>query len=175
MTILIDVAREVKNSIFEEPCHKILASPNPFARSNSDGHITASGLVIRDEKVLLIFHSYIKRWFQPGGHIDEGESPVEAAIREVYEETGFLCRADPKFSEPIDIDVHEIPANPKKGEDSHLHIDLLYCLKILREDKALEDIACEWIPFAQIESARIRRALLKLGYAPSASSNSVSN
>ena len=30
------------------------------------------------------------RWITPGGGIDPGESPIEAAVRELYEETGLL-------------------------------------------------------------------------------------
>jgi len=30
------------------------------------------------------------RWITPGGGIDEGETPIEAAIRELREETGIL-------------------------------------------------------------------------------------
>jgi 8-oxo-dGTP pyrophosphatase MutT (NUDIX family) len=140
----------------------ILDYKNPFKRSNQLGHITASGLVIHNDKVLLIFHPFIKRWFQPGGHIDDGESPIDAAIREVYEETGFVCVSDSKDLEPIDIDIHEIPANPKKGEDTHLHIDLLYCLRVSSQEKSIEDIAYAWVAFDQIESDRIKRALAKL-------------
>jgi 8-oxo-dGTP pyrophosphatase MutT (NUDIX family) len=166
---------EVFNSIFSERVHLILNYENPCDRLNTLGHITASGLVIDNKKVLLIFHPFIKRWFQPGGHIDDGESPADAAIREVYEETGLVCVLDSKDPEPIDIDVHEIPENPKKGEDAHLHIDLLYCLRVSRQEKSAEDIACAWIPFEQIESNRIKRALAKLNYAPSTSNNSVSS
>ena len=61
----------------------IMGAPNPYSRENLEGHITASGLVIKNNKVLLILHPYIKKWYQPGGHIDEGELPIEAAIREV--------------------------------------------------------------------------------------------
>ena len=166
---------EVFNSIFSDRVHSILNYENPCDRLNTLGHITASGLVIDNKKVLLIFHPFIKRWFQPGGHIDDGESPADAAIREVYEETGLVCVLDSKDPEPIDIDVHEIPENPKKGEDAHLHIDLLYCLRVSRQEKSAEDIACAWIPFEQIESNRIKRALAKLNYAPSTSNNSVSS
>ncbi len=142
--------------------NKILASDNFSSRCNALGHITASGLVIRDGKVLLIFHPFIKTWFQPGGHIDEGELPIEAAIREVYEETGFICMADPAFPDPIDIDVHEIPANPKKGEGIHLHIDLLYRLVVKGESRATEDIECDWFALDQIQSERILRTLKNL-------------
>jgi len=140
----------------------ILESQNPYSRANKAGHFTASGLVIRDDKVLLIFHPYLKSWLQPGGHVDDGESPIDAAIREVREETGFVCDLDSSDLEPIDVDVHEIPSNSKKGEAAHLHIDLLYRLKVLREDKPVEDISTAWLSFSQVESARIQRALAKL-------------
>lgn len=141
---------------------KILDSENPLSRSNPLGHITASGLVIKDGKVLLIFHPYIKQWFQPGGHIDDGELPIEAAIREVYEETGILCEPTEGQLDPIDIDLHEIPANPKKGEGTHLHIDLLFLLQVIEERESPEDIQKAWVPFKEITSPRIQRALQKL-------------
>jgi 8-oxo-dGTP pyrophosphatase MutT (NUDIX family) len=126
------------------------------------GHITGSGLVIKDGKALLIFHPYIKQWFQPGGHIDDGEFPIEAAIREVYEETGILCESIEGQLDPVDIDLHEIPANPKKGEGAHLHIDLLFVLQVIEERDSPEDIQKAWVPFDQITSPRIKRALQKL-------------
>jgi 8-oxo-dGTP pyrophosphatase MutT (NUDIX family) len=160
---------------FRDRIYEILNHKSPFTRSNQPGHITASGLVIYHNKVLLIFHPYIKQWFQPGGHIDEGESPCEAAIREVYEETGLVCALDSDDLEPLDIDVHEIPANPHKGEGSHLHIDLLYRLKLLGKEQSSEEIAFSWFSFDQIASARIQRVLTQLNQAPKASSNSVSS
>ena len=145
---------------------QILDSENPLSRSNQLGHITASGLMIKGGKVLLIFHPYIKQWFQPGGHIDDGEFPIEAAIREVYEETGILCESIEGQLDPVDIDLHEIPANPKKGEGAHLHIDLLFVLQVIEERDSPEDIQKAWVPFDQITSPRIKRALQKLQVQP---------
>jgi 8-oxo-dGTP pyrophosphatase MutT (NUDIX family) len=162
MTMLAAINQKIDQSIYADRCRTIVSSSNPYSRLASGGHITASGLVIKDGKVLLIFHPYIKQWFQPGGHIDEGESPVEAAIREVYEETGFVCVLDSSNSEPIDIDVHEIPANPQKSEGAHLHIDLLYRLKAVRAAESPEGILCNWFSFEQIDSPRIQRALANL-------------
>ncbi|MEY4617842.1 MAG: hypothetical protein RL101_28 [Actinomycetota bacterium] len=34
------------------------------------------------------------RWITPGGGIDPGESPIQAAIRELHEETGILVTPD---------------------------------------------------------------------------------
>lgn len=39
-------------------------------------------------------------WFTPGGGLDEGETPAEAARREVREETGFLVDV---LGEPIHV------------------------------------------------------------------------
>lgn len=41
-------------------------------------------------------------WFTPGGGVDEGETPREAAARELFEETGI--RAEPDELGPV---VHE--------------------------------------------------------------------
>lgn len=150
------------HSSFKSICDEVLSSKDPYSRSTKQGHITASGLMIKDGKALLIFHPFIKEWFQPGGHIDEGEEPIQAAIREVFEETGVVCESLNGFLNPIDIDFHEIPANPKKAESSHLHIDLLFTLKVVEEGDAPEDIQKAWVPFDQITSPRIQRALQKL-------------
>ena len=162
MNLLEKISPIVSQSNYAKQANAILASSRPFSRATNEGHITASGLVVRDNKVLLIFHPYIKKWFQPGGHIDEGELPIETAIREVYEETGLVCVADAENPEPIDVDVHEIPANPAKSESVHLHIDLLYQLKVLREEKPLEKMICAWFSFDEVESPRIQRALSRL-------------
>lgn len=100
-------------------------------RSVMSGHITASGILLQDNCLLLIRHPYLHRWLQPGGHVDPGETPLAAAIREVREETGIEGGVHPWHLQhlfPFDINIHRIPANPVKGETDHLHFDLRYWL-----------------------------------------------
>ena len=156
------ISSVASHSSFKTTCDQVLSSKDPYSRSTKQGHITASGLVVKGGKALLIFHPYIKQWMQPGGHIDNGEEPIEAAIREVYEETGVVCKSLNGFLHPIDIDLHEIPANPKKGEGAHLHIDLLFAMRVIEEQESPEKIEKAWVPFDQITSPRIKRALQKL-------------
>jgi 8-oxo-dGTP diphosphatase len=40
-------------------------------------------------KILLIFHSRLQTWLPVGGELNEGETPLEAAKRELFEETGL--------------------------------------------------------------------------------------
>jgi 8-oxo-dGTP pyrophosphatase MutT (NUDIX family) len=45
-------------------------------------------LMIKDQKILLVRHSYISGWFLPGGGIKNNEGSDEALKRELYEELG---------------------------------------------------------------------------------------
>lgn len=104
-------------------------------------HLTASAVVIdpRTEAVLLIWHRATGAWMFPGGHVDPGESPAEAAVREVQEETGVVAQL---AGRPLDLPgqvwqpspflttENPAPAKPerpgKPEEAAHSHIDLLF-------------------------------------------------
>ena len=53
----------------------------------------AGGFLIQDHKVLLVKHKKLGFWLAPGGHLEAGELPHEAAEREVFEETGVNVMA----------------------------------------------------------------------------------
>lgn len=140
-----------------------------FGRKTLPGHVTASGIVVEDEKILMIYHPFLKKWLQPGGHVEAGETPIEAAIREVLEETGIQTKLHPwhqRYRMPFDIDIHSIPANPKKQEPSHLHYDFRYLLEIDTSKEFLpvfeEDHELGWKEIKEITELNMKKLVQKL-------------
>jgi 8-oxo-dGTP pyrophosphatase MutT (NUDIX family) len=84
-------------------------------------HVTASGIVVGPRGTVLHRHKRLGIWMQPGGHIDPGESPAEAALREAIEELGLPVEHPPTGPVLINLDVHE-------AAHGHTHLDLRYLL-----------------------------------------------
>jgi ADP-ribose pyrophosphatase YjhB (NUDIX family) len=49
---------------------------------------SAGGVVTNQEGLVLVVSQHGTSWSLPKGHIDEGENALEAAKREIYEESG---------------------------------------------------------------------------------------
>lgn len=106
----------------------------PFDR-DTPVHVTGSGVLTGRRGVLLLKHRKLGIWVQPGGHLEPGETPWEAAARETSEETGIevLHAAGDVAGGPAGaprlahVDVH--PAG-----DGHTHLDLRYMLEPSGDD-----------------------------------------
>ena len=84
-------------------------------------HVTASGLVVGPRGTVLHRHRRLGRWMQPGGHIDAGEAPWQAALREAEEETGLPVSHPPGGPLLLHLDTHA-------AAEGHTHLDLRYLL-----------------------------------------------
>jgi 8-oxo-dGTP pyrophosphatase MutT (NUDIX family) len=84
-------------------------------------HVTASAVVVGRRGTVLHLHKRLGRWMQPGGHIDPGETPPEAARREAMEELGLGVEHPADGPHLIHLDVHEAALG-------HTHLDLRYLL-----------------------------------------------
>lgn len=96
--------------------------PHPFDESADPTHVTASAIVTDGARVVLHRHKRLGRWMQPGGHVDPGERPAAAALRETREETGLQARHPDRGPTLLHVDVHE-------GGRGHLHLDLRFLLR----------------------------------------------
>jgi len=94
------------------------------------------------KEFLLIFNRKLGKWLSPGGHVNEGETSIQAAIREVKEETGLDVRLL-KIKGEIEIDgkdYRRVKSNPESeafctieefiypigAQDPHIHVDSIY-------------------------------------------------
>lgn len=109
---------------------------------------TVAVFVVSDGNILLHWHRKLQRWLPPGGHIEPGELPDEAAVRETLEETGLdievldappvmsafvpnaLEQAPQQLVRPLGIQLETIPARHAPGASTHQHIDLLYLARL---------------------------------------------
>jgi 8-oxo-dGTP pyrophosphatase MutT (NUDIX family) len=92
-------------------------------------HFTVAVFVVWEGKVLLHLHRKLGMWLPPGGHIERDELPDDAAVREVFEETGLQVKlvgekredvSDPvQLCRPAGVQLENIGSG-------HQHIDLIY-------------------------------------------------
>lgn len=94
---------------------------NPCDEHSGPVHVTASGIVVGRRGTVLHRHKRLGIWLQPGGHIDDGESPAAAALREATEELGLVLAHPPGGPRLLHLDVHQ-------AAHGHTHLDLRYLL-----------------------------------------------
>lgn len=108
----------------------------PFDQESDPVHVTGSAIVVGRRGVVLLRHKRLGLWLQPGGHVDPGETPWEAALREAEEETGlavaFADVGDDGVPRLVHVDVHA-------GGRGHTHLDLRYLVHAEDADPAPPD------------------------------------
>ncbi|MBM4358319.1 MAG: NUDIX domain-containing protein [Deltaproteobacteria bacterium] len=123
--------------------------------NDAPGHFTASAFVLGPDRteLLLILHTKLGLWLQPGGHVEPDDATVlEAARREVREEVG-LDDVVPLGAGLFDVDVHTIPASARGPAHEHHDLRFLFVART-RVVRAGDDAAAaRWVPLDAFGSA----------------------
>lgn len=120
-------------------------------------------------EVGLIDHPRLRRWMTPGGHVEEDETTEEAAVREVFEETGLvgfrLVHANtPMFPDGYPHKPVAAPwwtsEKPVPGDrscpDPHVHVDYEYVAYVTGRTPAGEPAhPFRWVPVAELDGLRM--------------------
>lgn len=125
---------------------------------------TSEVFVVNRRRVLLRKHDKHKIWLSVGGHVEPGEDPVEAAVREVREEVGLDVEIIPT-SEILDTErekyghlIAPVFVNRHFVKDEHEHVTFVYFAEsssdeILEGDgEKSED--CRWFSAEELEGLK---------------------
>lgn len=112
-----------------------------------NNEFSAGGIVVKENQFLLVENSRMKNpeekwWGFPKGHLEEGESTEEAAIREVAEETGIEAEIIDKLGQSKYVIT--------KNEEKIFKVVTIFLMKYLSgEPKAqigeVSDVI--WLPY----------------------------
>jgi len=113
--------------------------------------IKSAGGVLFDKqgkRVYLIHKKERNEWLLPKGHIEEGEGIVDAAAREIAEETGY-SRLVVYGPEPVNIIIYQFEEKGKKQEKRVY----FFLARLLSEDQVItkqmvkEGLSGDWFSF----------------------------
>ncbi len=110
---------ERERSSISRLLQEVVRLPHPFDQNADPTHVTASAIVVGSRGVVLHLHRRLGLWLQPGGHIEAGETPAGAAVREAHEETGLPLHDPEGGPQVVHVDVHP-------GPRGHTHLDVRY-------------------------------------------------
>jgi phosphatase NudJ len=109
-------------------------------------HVTVAALIQRQGRYLLVEEGDPANpvFNQPAGHIEAGETPFAACIREVLEETGW--QAEPKHL--IGIYILDLPEQEKTYYRFGFKAE---ALQQVTEQLDEDIIACHWLSLEEIQ------------------------
>ena len=110
--------------------------------------------------MLLLFHTKLQRWLQPGGHADGDMNLARVALREAEEETGIVGLQ--VVTPAVDVDIHEV-APP--AEDAHLHLDLRFLVLAPNGSEFFANHESQdmvWVTLAELEGFEVDEGLRRM-------------
>jgi 8-oxo-dGTP diphosphatase len=108
--------------------------------------LAAGGLIVRDTpsgetEVVLVHRPRYDDWTIPKGKLNKGESPEDAAVREVEEETGITAKLGPHLDDVTYTDRH--------GEKKVVSYWMMHPVTVAARNADDEVDEVRWVPVGE--------------------------
>ncbi|MHC1558084.1 NUDIX domain-containing protein [Actinomycetospora sp. C-140] len=114
----------------------------------------ARAVVRRGDHVLLVQEIAAGYWFFPGGHVEAGASPHDAAVRELREELDVGATVDEVLGEVPNVWVHD-------GVE-HREVNHVFAVRVDAADPVSQEphLAAGWHRLDQLATTDVRPRVL---------------
>lgn len=112
----------------------------------------AGGIIINQLNKIAIVNQNHDSWSLPKGHIDKGETAIDAAIREIYEETGII---NPTLIKKVGVYERYrigLDGNDDLSELKRIHIFLFKSTQKILKPIDKNNPEAKWIDIKEVEN-----------------------
>lgn len=121
----------------------------------------------KSERVLVIEHKRLKTWLPIGGELEPGETPLEAAARELREETGIVAEFRPLVGALDGVPAGLIGYEEHQAGSKGVHMNFVFVVEVPADAEVVpndEFGAFRWVTRAELADLQSPLNVRQFGY-----------
>jgi 8-oxo-dGTP diphosphatase len=121
----------------------------------------------RRDRVLVIEHNRLQTWLPIGGELEAGETPLEAAVRELREETGLSASFRPLVDALDGVPAGLIGYEEHQAGSKGLHMNFVFVAEVALDAEVVpndEFGAFRWVNRAELTDLRSPLNVRQFGF-----------